>query len=55
MMQIVHYRIIVQFQQIALEEKRHMGQATGIVGKGALAFAGNILPICGAFCNEQKN
>jgi hypothetical protein len=41
MMQIIHYRIIVQFQQIALEEKRHMGQATGIVGKGALAFAGN--------------
>jgi hypothetical protein len=41
MMQIVHYRIIVQFQQIAFEEKRNMGQATGIVGKGAMAFAGN--------------
>lgn len=41
MVQVIGYLFVVQFNGIAVEEECQACKAAGIIGKGALAFAGN--------------
>ncbi len=38
--EVIQYLFPVQFQRAALEMQRHSGQASTIIGQGALALAG---------------